>query len=63
MEDRPGVHMYGGTDITKAEAMFKSAEDLTRGIYKSANIIALVTVEDTNARGHRMPSRIDQNRP
>ena len=63
MEDRPGVHMYGGTDITKADAMFKSAEDLRRGIYRSANTIAPVMVKDTNARGHRMPSRIDQNRP
>ena len=24
MEDKPAVHMYGGTDITKAEAMSKS---------------------------------------
>jgi hypothetical protein len=63
MEDTPGVHMYGGTDITKAEAMSKSAEDLTRGIYRSANTIAPVMVEDKNARGHRMPSRVDQNRP
>jgi hypothetical protein len=55
--------MYGGTDITKAEAMSKSVEDLTRGIYRSANTIAPVMVEDTNARGHRMPSRIGQNRP
>ena len=63
MEDTPAVHMYGGTDITKAEAMSKSAEDLTRAIYRSANMIAPVLIEDTNARGHRMPSRIDQNRP
>ena len=55
--------MYGGTDITKAEAMSKLAEDLTRGIYRSANTIAPVIVEDTNAKGHKMPSRIDQNRP
>ena len=26
MEDTPAVHMYGGTDITMAEAMSKSAE-------------------------------------
>ena len=63
MEGKPAVHMYGGTDITKAEAMSKSAEDLTRAIYRSANTIAPVLVEDTNARGHRMPSRMDQNRP
>ena len=63
MEDTPAVHMYGGTDITKAEAMSKSAEDLTRAIYRSANMIAPVLIEDTNAKGHRMPSRIDQNRP
>ena len=63
MEDTPAVHMYGGTDITMAEAMSKSAEDLTRAIYRSANMIAPVLIEDTNARGHRMPSRIDQNRP
>jgi hypothetical protein len=63
MEDTPGVHMYGGTDITKAESMSKSAEVLTRGIYRSANTIAPVMVEDTNARGHKMPSSIVQNRP
>ena len=62
MEDRPAVHIYGGADITKAEAMSKSAEDLTRAIYRSANTIAPVLIEDTNVRGHRMPSRIDQNR-
>ena len=63
MEDKPAVHMYSGTDITKAEAMSKSAEDLARGIYRSANTLAPVTIEDANSRGHRMPSRIDQNRP
>ena len=63
MEDTPAVHMYGGTDITMAEAMSRSAEDLTRAIYRSANMIAPVLIEDMNARGHRMPSRIDQNRP
>ena len=62
MEDKPAVYMDGGTDITKAEAMSKSAEDLTRGIYRSANTIAPVLIEDANARGHRMPSRIDQNK-
>ena len=56
MEDKPAVHMYGGTDITKAEAMSKSAEDLTRAIYRIANTIAPVLIEDTNARGHRMLS-------
>ena len=40
MEDTPAVHMYGGTDITMAEAMSKSAEVLTRAIYRSANMIA-----------------------
>ena len=50
MEDKPAVHMYGGTDTTKAEAMSKSAEDLTRGIYRSANTIAPVLIEDANAR-------------
>ena len=54
--------MYGGTDITMAEAMSKSAEDLTRGIYNSADTIAPLLVQDWNARGHRMPTRIDQNR-
>ena len=39
MEDKPAVHMYGGTDITKAEAMSRSAEDLTRAIYRSASRI------------------------
>ena len=34
MEDTPAVHMYGGTDMTMAEAMSKSAEDLTRAIYR-----------------------------
>ena len=63
MEDKPAVHMYGGTDITKAEAMLKTAEDLTWSIYRSSNTIAPVLIEDTNARGHRMPSRIEQNRP
>jgi hypothetical protein len=62
LEDTPGVHMYGGTDITMAEAMSKSAEDLTRGIYNSADTIAPLLVQDWNARGHRMPTRIDQNR-
>jgi hypothetical protein len=28
VEVTPGVHMYDGTDITKEEAMFKSAKDL-----------------------------------
>ena len=50
MKDKSAVHMYGGTDITMAEAMSKSAEDLTRGIYNSANTIAPVLVEDANAR-------------
>ena len=63
MEDYPAVQMYGGTNITKAEAMSKSAEDLTRGIYRSANTIAPVLIKDANARGHRMPSRLDQDRP
>ena len=58
MEDKPAAHMYGGTNITKAEAMSKSAKDLTRGIYGSANTIAPVMIEDANARGHRMPRRI-----
>jgi hypothetical protein len=62
MKDTPGVHMCGGTDITKTEAMSKSAEDLTRGIYRSANTIAPVLVEDANGRGHRMPIRLDQTR-
>ena len=43
--------------------MSKSAEDLTSAIYRSANTIAPVLIEELNARGHRMPSRIDQNRP
>ena len=51
IEGKPAVHMYGGTDITKAEAMLKSAEDLTRAIYRSANTIAPVLIEDSNARG------------
>jgi hypothetical protein len=55
--------MYGGTDITKTEAMSMSGEDLSREIYRSANTIAPVMVEVTNAKGHRMPSRIDQSRP
>ena len=62
LEDTPGVHMYGGTDITMVEAMSKSAEELTRGIYNSADTIAPTLVQDWNARGHRMPTRIDQNR-
>jgi hypothetical protein len=62
MEDTPGVYMYEGIDITIAEAMPKSGEDLTRGIYRSADTIAPVLVEDANARGHRMPNRLDQNR-
>jgi hypothetical protein len=62
MVDTPGVHMYGGTDITMAEAMSKSAKDLTRGIYNSADKIAPPLVQDCNARGHRMPTRLDQNR-
>ena len=57
MEDKPAVHMYGGTDITKAEAMSMSAEDLTRAIYRSANTIAPVLIENTTARGHRMPEQ------
>ena len=61
--DRQGTHMYGGTDITMVEAVFKSAEDLTRGIFRSANTIAPEMTEDSNARGHKLPSRIDQNRP
>jgi hypothetical protein len=32
MHNKPAVHMYGGTDITKAKAMTKSAEDLMRRI-------------------------------
>jgi hypothetical protein len=62
MENTPGVHMYGGTDNMMAEAMSKSAEDLTRGIYMSANTIAPVLVQDANARGHRMLNRLVQNR-
>ena len=62
LEDTPGVHTYGGTDITMAEVMSKSAEGLTRGIYNSADTIAPLLVQDWNARGHRMPTRIDQNR-
>jgi hypothetical protein len=40
IENTPGIHMYGVTDIMMAEAMSKSAEDLTRGIYMSANTIS-----------------------
>jgi hypothetical protein len=61
--DRQGTHIYGGTDITMEEAMSKSAEDLMRGVFRSVETMAPVMIEDTNARSHRMPSRIGQNRP
>ena len=55
--------MYGGTDITHEEAMSKSAEYLMQGVFQSVDTVAPVMVEDCNARGHRFPRRIDQNRP
>ena len=59
MEDTPAVHMHGGTDITKAEAMSKFAEELTRAIYRSANQIAPVLIEDTNIGSQVTLTRTD----